>query len=529
MAYYRELYKNSSFWDGKTKNCTIIVYCEQGFGDIIQFARYLPFLQDNKVILHCPQELHRLLSNFGYSFIDKTQLALPKHDFHILTMSLPTILEIPEVDNKPYIFVKEKIIENSKFKIGIAWEGNPDHSNNSMRSCPLKHFKCLIDSNTELYTISKKIHDKTLLEGCEDIELFGYEYSDFLDTAKMINSMDLIVSVDTSVLHLSGAMGKKTFGILSSHHDDRWNVANWYDSITLLKQKQLDNWEPVFEELMDHLGRKKQKTYFPKLNQNHFLFTGGIGDILSLESHMSEEETKNLEHVYYATRAKKIIDLFKIKEIFPLIKSHNVIWDDFSDFYCFHSKPECSKLLEKTPDNWGRVLDWSILTRFPEIENGTRQFKGSSFLKIKIADISHINKSRRNLCVNSYSLNDPNNPRYFSIQEWAEILHYLHKNDIQGIVLNIGDKSVPEDKHLLNLTNKTTLFEAIELLKESMGFIGVDSALSVLASQLFDEKSIVIKSRSTHLWRWKHVYYAPKTSFNFIMPKINMKNFSPNC
>jgi len=526
MAYYRELYKNSEFWDGKTKNCTIIVYCEQGFGDIIQFARYLPYLQENKVILHCPQELHRLLRPFNCDLLDKKNSTLPKHDFHVLMMSLPSVLGLSTVPANPYLSVKEKTVKNNKFKIGIAWEGNPDHSNNSTRSCPLKHFKCLQEKNTELYMISKKIHDQTLLEECENLEIFGSNYFDFLDTAKMINSMDIIVSVDTSVLHLAGAMGKKTFALLSSHHDDRWNVATWYNSVILLKQKQLDYWEPIFEELLNHLGRKSKKNNFDRLPQNHFLLTGGIGDVLALESHMTDEERKDLQHVYYATRAKRVIDLLQTKEIFPSVLSHNIIWEDFSEFYCFHSKPECSKMLDVKPPQWGKVLDWGILTRFPEIENNTRKYTGSSFLKNKMANITHINKSRRNLCVNSYSLNDPNNPRFFTIEEWATILHYLHKNDILGIVLNVGDKSVPEDKHLLNLTNKTTFFEAIELLKESKGFIGVDSSLSVLAAQLFDNNSLIIKSRSHHLWRWKHVYYAPKTNFDFIMPKINMQHFS---
>lgn len=178
--------------------------------------------------------------------LDKECPNLPEHDCHILSLSLPFILKDPKVEF-PYIKIntKKDLKEyNNDFKIGIAWEGNPNHSNNDKRSCPLKYFKHLVSSKSKLFMIQQHVHLKELTNGAEDLDLLGYEIKDMYDTAELINIMDIIVSVDTSVLHLAGALNKNCFGLIKKEHDPRWNVRIWYNSIKFIRG---DNWDHLLQ------------------------------------------------------------------------------------------------------------------------------------------------------------------------------------------------------------------------------------------------------------------------------------------
>lgn len=253
MEWYREVYQGSKLWDGieSLTDKSVIVYCEQGFGDVIQMARYFKPLKDRGcwLILHCDEALAKLFLGMGCinEIVLKSNDVLPNHDFHILSLSLCELLGDPPTDY-PYINISESIDLGFSGAIGLAWEGNPLQSNNSARSCPLKplakYFK-----NHKLVMLQKQIHSHKLAEGIDDIEIYGADLTDFYETAKLINSVDLVVSVDTGVLHLAGAMGKKSVGLLCSDHCDRWNVRNWYPSIRLLSQETPGSWWPVIKRI----------------------------------------------------------------------------------------------------------------------------------------------------------------------------------------------------------------------------------------------------------------------------------------
>lgn len=274
MEYYRECYKNSEIWDGEEslKDKTIIVYGEQGFGDIIQFARYIPILKEYgcKIIFHCPKTLHNLfLENLEGvdSCIDKDieeAFELPPHDYHVPSMSLPFVLGSADAD-VPYIKMREGEHGVSDFddhfKVGIAWEGNPKHSNNDERSCPLGVFRKIYEMDrTKLFMIQQKVQSSRLVEGCEDWDILGTELPTFKDTAKLIESMDVVVSVDTSVMHLASALGKKTFCLLSYNHDPRWDLdVEWYPKTKLLTQKFAGDWTGIASELYMHVNMQFQR------------------------------------------------------------------------------------------------------------------------------------------------------------------------------------------------------------------------------------------------------------------------------
>lgn len=267
MEYYREVYKNSERWNGvePLDGKRIIVYCEQGFGDIIHFSRYFHFLKQRncEVALHCPKDLHRLFAEFDCPMIDRYESELPYHDFHTLSMSLPFNLDHPKIEF-PYLHVENAIdlseigLPEKSIKVGVAWEGNPEHSNNGERCCPLIYFKKLAENLTTLkmFKLHKTIHTPDLILGSEDMELYGADIVDFQDTAELISAMDLIITVDTSILHLAGALNKPSYGLLSFNCDPRWNIdINWYPSIKFFKQRYEGDWQDVFENLQQELEK----------------------------------------------------------------------------------------------------------------------------------------------------------------------------------------------------------------------------------------------------------------------------------
>jgi len=233
MEYYHHLYRDSPMWDGSSLDGkTIIVYMEQGLGDCIQMYRYVSLL-GTSVIIHTSSELKELFEYFGHKVITKDIQSLPDHDCHVLSLSLPFIFEDEIIF--PYIGVKECNLEidgaySDYIKIGIAWEGRS-------HKCPLWRFNCLQKANTKIFMLQNEIKDKRLLE-CSQIDLLGVELRNMLDTAILINTMDFVVTVDTCILHLAGAMNKKTYGILDKSSDPRWYTGNLYPSVKLLEVDQ---------------------------------------------------------------------------------------------------------------------------------------------------------------------------------------------------------------------------------------------------------------------------------------------------
>jgi len=248
MEYYQWVYKNSMHmrknWSLADKH--VIVYMEQGFGDIIQFLRYIPLLKEKgcKVTLHCPQHLHRLIDEQGWGvfLLDKEKPELPEHDYHILSLNLPSIVKNKLIGT--YLQVKPRQDLEGNFKIGICWESGPGKVHDK-KSCPLKYFE-RISGLGNLYSLQKDIYDSSLTEGAEQLELYGVDgINDFADTASYIAALDLVVSVDTATLHLAGALGVKTIGIMGLEPDSRWAAFNWYPSIGFI--------DGPFDEALDQV------------------------------------------------------------------------------------------------------------------------------------------------------------------------------------------------------------------------------------------------------------------------------------
>lgn len=273
MEFYRETYQNSPRWNGaeSLEGKHLVVYCEQGLGDQIQFGRYVPVIANRyncKITLHCSKELLRLFKEkmtVPVEVIDRDIDELPQHDFHITSMSLPFALQEFDVPcdylhqvRKTRLYRATRSDEQYRYNIGIAWEGNPDHSNNDERNCPLKHFSILTGAlerhrTVNLTSLQKTYHNPELLDDVEGLNVYGMDLEDMLDTAELINSMDAIVTIDTALLHLAGTLKKPTWGMLSYNHDPRWDVKQWYDTMTLVTQPSPGDWKWVLTEVASHL------------------------------------------------------------------------------------------------------------------------------------------------------------------------------------------------------------------------------------------------------------------------------------
>ena len=259
-------------WDGNTslKEKSFFIYDEQGLGDIIQFCRYLPLLEQKgaKVIFKVRKELHALLrtlrSNVVISTTDPHETQI---DFEAPLMSLPhlfkTQLDTIPLTN-PYLYAdheKTKTwgerLRGDKFKIGICWQGSKAKIDLG-RSFPLSLFEGLSNApNVELISLHKG-EGESQIEGISfEVTTLGADFDvgddAFLDTAAVMMNCDLIITSDTAVAHLAGALGCQTWVALKHVPDWRWMLnrpdSPWYPTMTLYRQKISGDWGCVFDAI----------------------------------------------------------------------------------------------------------------------------------------------------------------------------------------------------------------------------------------------------------------------------------------
>jgi len=265
------------WWQGEDfQGKTLLVQAEQGFGDSIQFVRYLPMVKEKggTVILAEKPELIGLFRNLeginDIVDIGKVAEGNVKYDLYVTLLSLPAIFgtKINSIPAQiPYISAKasnvahwHNKINTDTFKIGIVWAGNPTHGNDHNRSCTLNNFIQLAKiKNVKLFSLQKGPGIEQIKNWPEDMELIniGQKFEDFTDTAAAIENMDLTISVDTSVIHLAGAMGKTAWALIPYESDWRWMLNRqdslWYPTIRLFRQKQYGNWEELFHRVADRV------------------------------------------------------------------------------------------------------------------------------------------------------------------------------------------------------------------------------------------------------------------------------------
>ncbi|RQR52842.1 hypothetical protein DIE21_11970 [Burkholderia sp. Bp9140] len=251
---------------------TILLYAEQGLGDTLQFCRYVPLVKalGARVVVESPVELKAILATLdGIDTMVTRGEPLPPFDLHCPLLSLPlefrTDLEsIPA--GVPYLQAGSARVEHwqgvlgasDRPRIGLVWSGNPLHSNDRNRSMTLTELLPLLDDRYEWISLQKVVRDedRPVLES-SPIRFVGDELRDFADTAALAQLMDCIVSVDTSVAHLAGALGRPLALMIPHTPDFRWLLdrddSPWYPSARLFRQPEGGQWAPVIERIVAEL------------------------------------------------------------------------------------------------------------------------------------------------------------------------------------------------------------------------------------------------------------------------------------
>ncbi|MDP9172419.1 MAG: tetratricopeptide repeat protein [Planctomycetota bacterium] len=262
-------------WDGGALGGrTILLHAEQGIGDSIQFIRYLPQVKakGGKIMIDCGRPLMRL---FQQSFaVDQwvcTGEPIPEFDVHCPLMSLPmvlgtTIQNIPA--EVPYLLTDAKATEHWRqrtgefqgLKVGVVWAGRPEHGNDRNRSMSLSTLAPLADvPGITFFSLQKGEPAAQARDAPAGMRLIDYadELEDFADTAALVANLDLVISVDTSVVHLAGALGKPVWALLPFWPDWRWMVnrsdSPWYPTLRLFRQRQTGDWNPPISEALSAL------------------------------------------------------------------------------------------------------------------------------------------------------------------------------------------------------------------------------------------------------------------------------------
>ncbi|PXX48768.1 tetratricopeptide repeat protein [Aquitalea magnusonii] len=262
-------------WQGESlEGKTLLLHQEQGLGDTIQMLRYLPLLQQRGarliLLLKPPlQELARQMASGLQVFTRREQL--PAFDLHCPMMSLPlrfatTLDNIPAADAYLTVTAEQRQIWAGRLaarqrpRIGLAWSGLAQHLNDRQRSLQLAQLRRLLQLDTEFHSLQREYREETALVTAAGIIDHAAGLNTLEDTAGLITQMDLVISVDTSVAHLAGALGKACWLLLPFNPDFRWGLGRsdspWYASMQLFRQQAAGEWLPVLDEVARQAARQ---------------------------------------------------------------------------------------------------------------------------------------------------------------------------------------------------------------------------------------------------------------------------------
>jgi tetratricopeptide (TPR) repeat protein len=253
---------------------TLLICVDEGLGDALQFARYVPLLaaRGATIILMVHEALRPLLRD-----VPGVSLCLafgspqwPPFDLHCPILSLPlacgtTLETIPPASYLPPLPAARirawdaRLGPHDRLRIGLAWSGNPHHKQDGFRSMPFKTLLPLLALDATFVSLQKEIRpdDKALLDTCGDVIDPTGELTDFAETAALVENLDLVITVDTSIAHLAGTLGRPTWILLSFIGEWRWfdgrDDSPWYPSVRLFRQDERRDYARVVERVCAEL------------------------------------------------------------------------------------------------------------------------------------------------------------------------------------------------------------------------------------------------------------------------------------
>lgn len=283
-------YVNHRPWDGaeNLNGKRVILYIEQGLGDLIMFSRFISVLceryREAKITLECQSGMKKLIE-YSMPKINvverkhengKVATDPPEGDFAISICSLPYLLKVhavKDIPHLPYLYAPPGDvikIDTDKIRIGFCWAGNADHQLDNYRTIPVGLFREISKiPDIQMYSLQKyvqPIYRKwrsghcNIMHGLDDVSFIDLvpQINDLADVARVFKSMDLIISVDTSLCHLAGAMNIPVWMPLHYVSDWRWGLngytCDWYQSVRIFRKQTIyDSWETVLDQIKSML------------------------------------------------------------------------------------------------------------------------------------------------------------------------------------------------------------------------------------------------------------------------------------
>ncbi|WP_063533089.1 tetratricopeptide repeat protein [Burkholderia sp. MSMB1589WGS] len=257
---------------------TLLLHAEQGFGDTLQFCRYASLAHDRgaTVLVEAPQALAELLGTLrGVAGVVAEGQAVPAFDLHCPLMSMPyafcTTLDTVPAD-VPYLRADPRrraawierldaAAPSRRLRVGLAWSGNPLHANDENRSMTFAALAPLVALDATFVSLQPQMRPRDAdAFGASGVLSFDGALTDFAQTAALVDALDLVVSVDTSVAHLAGALGRPAWVLLPRVPDWRWLLdrddSPWYPGATLFRQTRPGDWRPVVERVAAALAAR---------------------------------------------------------------------------------------------------------------------------------------------------------------------------------------------------------------------------------------------------------------------------------
>lgn len=267
-------YCNDRPWLGSEsiEGKVVLLHAEQGYGDSIQFCRYAPLVtaQGARVVLGVPGALRKLMLTLDGVEEVVAQTPLPAFDCHCPLLSLPMALGT-RLDTIPATVAylrgdpATREVWNARLgrraapRVGLVWSGRPTHTNDANRSVPLRDLLPLTGCEAQWVSLQKDIRasDVPAVAGLRDLQRFGEELTDFADAAALLSELDLLITVDTAMAHLAGALGIPVWILLPHVADWRWLQERadspWYPTARLFRQPQPGEWGSVIERVAAEL------------------------------------------------------------------------------------------------------------------------------------------------------------------------------------------------------------------------------------------------------------------------------------
>ena len=254
-------------------NKDILIWDEQGLGDTLQFSRFVVELLkfSKKITFVVNSKLTKILSNLhnDIKVTSYENLNTNSFEYQIPLCSLPKYLNIKNLKDINYYQIQIKnnnnknLIRNNHLNIGVSWSGNPNYSLDNYRSISFKQFEDIFKiENINFYKLSQNVRSEEYLEFSSLTNLTNFGEKSLYEISQIIPKLDLVISSDTSIIHLAGILNVKSYLLLNFNSDWRWfsdkKDSIWYPSVEIIKQDSFDSWGNVIKELKMKIEKLKK-------------------------------------------------------------------------------------------------------------------------------------------------------------------------------------------------------------------------------------------------------------------------------